>query len=594
MTTRSIVLSAAALILVSALAPAPIGLAPAPAAAQVSSEVAAALAANPAQLQARELRQRIRTLRQAVQSGTLSGSDLKAARAKIKALREELQRKTGDAQQAEDDDSDDQQTTTQRQQRQQAQQQQAPQQQQKAQRQQEKAQRLQQKAQQQQSQQAQTSQEQPAASADVAAALADSRPSSGLSEDQLRKRIQVLRRAVQSGALSGAQRRQANAIIKADRDELQSRRQAGQKEEKAAETTTETQSQRKAKEPQATEVNARAQELLSDKRPASQLNEDQLRRRLTETRAVLASGKLSKADERALRRQLRDDREALRTRVAAKDEKQERQKDKEKPAVEVSTEVNVIIEQQIPSDRLTQRQLERRIRVLERALKEQRLEQRHLRIANHILAEDRRILRQRLRAERDRRHRHLREARARNELRIDFHIDFRPPPVIFAAEADIEAIEHQLVAPPFQPPRRAYSFQEIATNDEVREAMPGIEIDTLNFDFGSAEVRPEEVEKLDKIAEVIERIVAARPDEVFMLEGHTDAVGSDAANQALSERRASAVMDALVYYYAIDPQNLRTVGLGERFLKIPTEEPEEENRRVTVRRITPLLTGRVG
>lgn len=592
MTTRSIVLSAAALLLVSAVAPAPIGLKPVPAAAQVSGEVAEALAANPAQLQARELRQRIRTLRQAVQSGALSGNDLKAARAKIKALREELQRKTGDAQQAEADDSDDQQTTTQRQQPQQAQQQQAAQQQQKAQRQQEKAQRLQQKAQQQQSQQAQTSQEQPAASADVAAALADSRPSSGLSDDQLRKRIQVLRRAVQSGSLSGAQRRQANAIIKADRDELQSRRQAAQTEEKAAETAQEA--QKKAKEPQATEVTARAQALLSDKRPADQLNEEELRRRLTETRAVLATGKLAKADERALRRQLRDDREALRSRVAAKEEKQEREKDKEKPTVEVSTDVNVIIEQQIPSDRLTERQLERRIRILERALKEQRIEQRHLRIANHILAEDRRILRQRLRAERDRRHRHLREARARNELMIDFHIDFRPPPVIFAAEADIVDIEHQLVAPPFQPPPRAYSFQEIATNDEVREAMPGIEIDTLNFDFGSAEVRPEEVEKLDKIAEVIERIVAARPEEVFMIEGHTDAVGSDAANQALSERRANAVMDALVYYYAIDPQNLRTVGLGERFLKIPTEEPEEENRRVTVRRITPLLTGRVG
>jgi outer membrane protein OmpA-like peptidoglycan-associated protein len=29
--------------------------------------------------------------------------------------------------------------------------------------------------------------------------------------------------------------------------------------------------------------------------------------------------------------------------------------------------------------------------------------------------------------------------------------------------------------------------------------MPGIEIDTLNFDFGSAEVRPEEIDKLDAI-----------------------------------------------------------------------------------------------
>jgi outer membrane protein OmpA-like peptidoglycan-associated protein len=155
-------------------------------------------------------------------------------------------------------------------------------------------------------------------------------------------------------------------------------------------------------------------------------------------------------------------------------------------------------------------------------------------------------------------------------------------------------IEMQLIAPPPRQVTRAYSMREIASNQDVREMMPGIEIDTLNFDFGSAEVRPEEIDKLDNIAEVIERIVAARPDEVFLIEGHTDAVGSDAANDALSQRRAQAVAEALLDYYAIDPENLQTVGLGERYLKIWTEEPEEENRRVTIRRITPLLAGGQG
>jgi outer membrane protein OmpA-like peptidoglycan-associated protein len=88
------------------------------------------------------------------------------------------------------------------------------------------------------------------------------------------------------------------------------------------------------------------------------------------------------------------------------------------------------------------------------------------------------------------------------------------------------------------------------------------------------------------------RATSLERGQVFLIEGHTDAVGSDAANLALSQARAAAVEEALVYYYAIDPSNVRTVGLGERFLKIPTEEPEEENRRVTVRRITPLLAGR--
>jgi outer membrane protein OmpA-like peptidoglycan-associated protein len=49
------------------------------------------------------------------------------------------------------------------------------------------------------------------------------------------------------------------------------------------------------------------------------------------------------------------------------------------------------------------------------------------------------------------------------------------------------------------------------------------------------------------------------------------------------------VKEALVTYYVIPPESLQTVGLGERYLKIPTSQPEAENRRVSLARITPLL-----
>ena len=42
--------------------------------------------------------------------------------------------------------------------------------------------------------------------------------------------------------------------------------------------------------------------------------------------------------------------------------------------------------------------------------------------------------------------------------------------------------------------------------------------------------------------------------------------------------------------FAIPPENLVTQGYGERYLKIRTEERERENRRVAIRRITPLVT----
>jgi outer membrane protein OmpA-like peptidoglycan-associated protein len=79
------------------------------------------------------------------------------------------------------------------------------------------------------------------------------------------------------------------------------------------------------------------------------------------------------------------------------------------------------------------------------------------------------------------------------------------------------------------------------------------------------------------------------PAETFLIEGHTDAVGSDQANLALSDRRAEAVAEALTGAFGIPPENLATQGYGEQYLKINTQKPERENRRVTIRRITPLV-----
>jgi outer membrane protein OmpA-like peptidoglycan-associated protein len=49
------------------------------------------------------------------------------------------------------------------------------------------------------------------------------------------------------------------------------------------------------------------------------------------------------------------------------------------------------------------------------------------------------------------------------------------------------------------------------------------------------------------------------------------------------------VREALTAYYVIPAESLETAGYGERYLKIPTSEPEPENRRVSLRRVTPLV-----
>ena len=94
---------------------------------------------------------------------------------------------------------------------------------------------------------------------------------------------------------------------------------------------------------------------------------------------------------------------------------------------------------------------------------------------------------------------------------------------------------------------------------------------------------------LAQLGLAMEDVIAENPDEVYLVEGHTDAVGSDYDNLILSDRRAEAVAVALSQNFDIPPENLVTEGYGEQFLKVPTEGPSRENRRVTVRRITPLL-----
>ena len=56
-----------------------------------------------------------------------------------------------------------------------------------------------------------------------------------------------------------------------------------------------------------------------------------------------------------------------------------------------------------------------------------------------------------------------------------------------------------------------------------------------------------------------------------------------------SARAYAAVIEALTSYYVIPARNLRAAGFGERQLKIPTAEAEQENRRVSIRRVTPLV-----
>ena len=136
---------------------------------------------------------------------------------------------------------------------------------------------------------------------------------------------------------------------------------------------------------------------------------------------------------------------------------------------------------------------------------------------------------------------------------------------------------------------RRYSLAQIREIERVRAMVPVIDLSAITFETGSAAIRPDQAAALARFGRLMKSYIDANPREVFLIEGHTDAVGSAAANLALSDRRAESVALALTEYFDVPPENMVVQGYGEAFLKVPTEKAERLNRRASVRRITDLL-----
>lgn len=99
----------------------------------------------------------------------------------------------------------------------------------------------------------------------------------------------------------------------------------------------------------------------------------------------------------------------------------------------------------------------------------------------------------------------------------------------------------------------------------------------VHFAFDSAQISPSARPQLDALATGIKMLP---PTQMVVVEGHTDAVGSEAYNLGLSQRRAAAVKEYLVSVHGIDGMRLKDVGYG---LARPIEGADPlaaENRRV--------------
>ena len=136
---------------------------------------------------------------------------------------------------------------------------------------------------------------------------------------------------------------------------------------------------------------------------------------------------------------------------------------------------------------------------------------------------------------------------------------------------------------------RSFSLRQIREIREVRQLAATIDVNNITFDTGSSAIKASEAEELAALGRFITALIRENPREMFLIEGHTDAVGSAASNLALSDRRAESVALALSEYFGVPPENMVVQGYGESELRVNTQAAERQNRRVAVRVITPLL-----
>ena len=100
----------------------------------------------------------------------------------------------------------------------------------------------------------------------------------------------------------------------------------------------------------------------------------------------------------------------------------------------------------------------------------------------------------------------------------------------------------------------------------------------IHFDFDKADIKPESKPQIDEIGKVL----SANPALKLRVTGYTDSMGSAEHNQGLSQRRADAIIAALVANYAIAADRLTASGLGATapVASNDTEEGRAKNRRV--------------
>jgi outer membrane protein OmpA-like peptidoglycan-associated protein len=110
-------------------------------------------------------------------------------------------------------------------------------------------------------------------------------------------------------------------------------------------------------------------------------------------------------------------------------------------------------------------------------------------------------------------------------------------------------------------------------------SLPQLTVE-INFEYNSVAIVPESYRALGLMADALHHPVLL--GDKFLIVGHTDAKGDAKYNLTLSQKRAEAIREILTTTFAVAPNRLYTVGVGEE-MPIDAAHPEAAiNRRVQV------------
>jgi len=115
--------------------------------------------------------------------------------------------------------------------------------------------------------------------------------------------------------------------------------------------------------------------------------------------------------------------------------------------------------------------------------------------------------------------------------------------------------------------------------EQAKANPPSIDLH-IPFDFNSDQLTPDAIVVLRRLGEALKDPPLA--NSRFRIAGHTDAKGAAAYNQKLSEHRAQAVRNYLVFQYDMDASRLEVIGFGFTQLADPAHPEDGVNRRVQI------------